>query len=61
MTCALWMSLAIFVNIPHQEGLDAMKHYLNQRTELVPPTDLLLSLTNEILTKNYFKFEDSCT
>lgn len=49
---------SLYPSIPHKDGLEAMNYFLNRRTELYPSTEFLLSLTKEVLTKNYFKFQD---
>ena len=55
--CSLDVS-ALYPSIPHEEGLSALRHFLDQRTDKHPPTEMLLSLTNIVLTKNYFRFQD---
>lgn len=49
---------SLYPSIPHDDGMNAMRHYLMQRPIQEPSTDFLLCLTNEVLTKNYFKFQD---
>ncbi len=46
------------MSIPHINGLEAINCFLKQRTKQHPSTERLLSLTNEVLTKNYFMFQD---
>ncbi len=50
---------SLYTNVPHTEGLEALKHFLDRRESLTPPTDFLVKMTELILKRNYFKFEDS--
>ena len=47
---------SLYTNIPHNEGIDACKVYLQQRTVEEPPTWLITTLLRFILTLNYFEF-----
>lgn len=49
---------SLYPSIPHEDGIDALRYYLLQRPLQVPSTDFLLCLTKEVLSKNYFKFQD---
>ena len=42
--------------IPNNEGLIALKHYLDQRPTQDPPTTTLLRLAELVLTLNHFEF-----
>ncbi|KAL2087323.1 hypothetical protein ACEWY4_018382 [Coilia grayii] len=57
LLCTMDVS-SLYPSIPHKDGLDAMEHYLKQRRVQDPSTEFLLTLSREILTKNYFKFQD---
>lgn len=57
LLCTMDVS-SLYPSIPHKDGLEAMEYYLKQRMVHDPSTDFLLTLTNEILTKNYFRFQD---
>ena len=47
---------SLYTNIPHNEGIDACKQHLLNRTLEEPPTWLITSLLRFILTLNYFEF-----
>ena len=49
---------SLYTNIPHQGGLEAIAYFLNQRTEQTPSTACLQHLTELVLTKNFFLFEN---
>ena len=49
---------ALYTNIPHIDGLKALKHYLNQRTDTSPHTFVLLTLARFVLTMNCFRFDE---
>jgi len=46
----------LYINIPHDAGLVSLEYYL--QINPVPHTEFLLSLANEVLTKNYFMFQN---
>ena len=48
----------LYINIPHQEGLNACREILDTRTILDPPTDDLIHLAFLILEKNNFSFNN---
>ena len=50
---------SLYTNIPHHGGLEAIEYFLNQRTEQTPSTACLQHLTELVLTKNFFLFENS--
>ena len=50
---------ALFTNIRHKDGLEAMKDNLNLREEKKVPTDFLISLMEIILKHNIFEFDES--
>ena len=50
---------SLYTNVPHKEGLEALTHFLNQRQILTPPTNFLVELSQMVLNKNYFKFENA--
>lgn len=47
---------SLYTVIPHNDGLIALKHFLNKRPVLEPPTDTVLRLAELILTLNSFEF-----
>lgn len=50
---------ALYTNIEHQQGLEALTYFLKLRpASEMPPTDFLLSLTEWTLTNNIFIFQD---
>ncbi|XP_075440576.1 protein-L-isoaspartate O-methyltransferase domain-containing protein 1 isoform X1 [Ascaphus truei] len=49
---------SLYTNIPHREGLDAIRSKLSNRTITTgPPSEFLLLLMEIILNKNFFRFE----
>ena len=50
---------SLYTNVPHKEGLEAMAYFLNQREVQTPSTEFLVNMTELVLNKNYFKFENS--
>ena len=46
--------LRIYTIIPNSEGLNALKHFLNQRASLNPPTNTIVRLAELVLT---FEFD----
>lgn len=50
---------ALNTNIPHQEGLEALNYFLQQRAEEeLPPRDFIVTLTEWTLKNNVFVFQD---
>ena len=49
---------SLYTYIPHSDGLKALKHFLNKRESLDPPTDTLIRLVELVLNKNTFPFCD---
>ena len=49
---------SLYTNIPHEEGLESNKRYLNLRSDLVIPTDFLITLMDFVLKNNNFTFND---
>ena len=47
---------SLYTNIPHDDGIEACREALNTRTQLQPPTEDLVELIKQILTKNTFIF-----
>lgn len=51
---------SLYTCIPHTAGLEALTHYLNTRpTDIQPPNEFLLTLTEIILSKNFFQYAGS--
>lgn len=50
---------SLYTNIDHQEGLEALQHYLSLRSDTTPPNEFLLSLTKWTLHNNVFIFQNS--
>ena len=44
--------------IPNDQGIIALKHFLNRRSSLSPPTDTIIRLSELVLTLNHFEFND---
>ena len=49
--------VSLYTNIPHTLGLQALTHFLDQRTDPNPPTKTLVRLTELVLTLNTFTFD----
>ena len=50
---------ALYTNIAHDQGLAALKHFLDKRpSPQSPPTDFLVKLTDWTLNNNIFLFQD---
>ena len=47
---------SLYTNIPHNEGIDACRHFLGTRTDKHIPTETLCDLLRMILTMNNFTF-----
>ena len=47
---------ALYTNIPHEEGLRALREALSKRPSDYPPQSVILSLARFILTNNVFEF-----
>ena len=48
---------SLYICIPHEIGLDALTHYLNKHPDgILPPNEFLLTLSEMILTMNFFKY-----
>ena len=47
---------ALYTNIPHSDGIKALKHHLDNRIDKTLPTTTLLRLTELVLTLNSFEF-----
>ena len=47
---------SLYTVIPNNDGLLALTHFLNKRTELQPPTHTLVRLAEPVLTLNTFSF-----
>eukprot|EP00061_Rhincodon_typus_P017103 g45657.t1 len=50
---------SLYKSIPHQEGLRALRFFLQQRSEPYPVTTILLCLAKLVLTLNNFSFNSS--
>ena len=50
---------ALYTNIPHNEGLLALRHYLDLRPSPCPPTDTIIRLAELVLNLNSFEFNGS--
>lgn len=50
---------SLYTNILHQEGMEALQHYLQVRpVETVPLTDFVVQLTDWTLKNNVFLLQD---
>lgn len=54
MLCTMDVT-SLYTNIPHSAGLAAVEYYL--QINQVPHTEFLLTLTRNVLVKNYFMFQ----
>ena len=43
-------------NIPHEDGLIASRHFLDQKSDLEPPTNTLIRLAELVLQKKFLFF-----
>ena len=50
---------ALYTNIPHNEGLSALRYYLDLRPTLYPPTNTIIRLAELVLNLNSFQFNDA--
>eukprot|EP00061_Rhincodon_typus_P004148 g21850.t1 len=50
---------SLYTSIPHQDGLGALRFFVEQRPEPSPPTTTLLRLAKLVLTLNNFSFNSS--
>ena len=57
LLCTMDVS-ALYTNIPHSDGTEACRHYLNTRRDQTTPTSFLCTLIQLILTLNNFVFQD---
>lgn len=49
--------VSLYTNIPHDEGLGALRHFLNQRPgPALPSTEFLVGLAERVLTMNAFRY-----
>lgn len=46
---------SLYTCISHEAGLEALQHYLNTRSDTLPPNEFLLTLKKLFLSKNYFQ------
>ena len=51
--------IGLFTNIPKEEGLEALKEGLEERTEKEVPTEFLVRLMRMILENNFFQFDET--
>lgn len=50
---------SLYTNIPHEEGIQAMNFYLQNRTETEkPPNEFISALTVFVMKYNFFRFEN---
>ena len=49
---------SLYTNIPHKEGIEACRHFLNTRQNKSLPTERICDLIRMILTMNNFTFND---
>lgn len=50
--------VSLYTNIPHDKGIVAIEHFLNERTDKTPPTQFLTDVVYLLLHKNFFLFEN---
>ena len=46
-------------NIPHEDGLNALKEALHKHQELKVPAQILTDMAEFVLKNNYFEFDNS--
>ncbi|XP_067026756.1 uncharacterized protein [Acropora muricata] len=51
--------VGLYPNIPHDEGLEALRRTLNKRSNPVIPTDHIVDLAELVLKNNDFEFDGS--
>ena len=51
---------SLYMVIPNDQGLVPLKHFLNRRSSLSPPTDTIIRLAELVLTLNHFELNDEC-
>lgn len=49
---------SLYTNVQHTEVVEVLKYFLDKRGTLSPPT-FLVKMSELILNRNYFKFEDA--
>ena len=49
--------VGLYPNIPHEEGLSALKNALNTREDKTVPTDFLVETMRDVLQNNIFEFK----
>ena len=49
--------VGLYPNIPHEEGLDALRDALNTREDQSVPTSLLVEMMRDVLQNNIFEFD----
>ena len=50
---------SLYTSIPHEDGLIASRHFLDQRPDPEPPTNTLIFLAELVLQKDFFSFNGS--
>ena len=50
---------SLYTSIPQEDGLIALRHFLDQRPDPEPPTNTLIRLAELVLQKNFFSFNGS--
>ena len=50
---------SLYTKIPHEDGLIALRHFLDQRPDNESPTNTLICLAKLVLQKNFFSFNGS--
>lgn len=50
---------SLYTNILHSDGINGVKHYLEQRKSQTPSTNFLTTLIHFILSMNCFRFQES--
>lgn len=48
---------SLYTNISHVRGLNALRHYLSARCDVIPPSELLVDMASYVLKYNYFSFD----
>ena len=50
---------SLYISIAHEDGLIALRHFLDQRPNPDTPTNTLIRLAELVLQKNFFSFNGS--
>ncbi len=49
---------SLYTCIPHKEGIESMIHFLSERVDSVPSNECIETLSEIVLSHNYFIFQN---